>query len=83
MRSNSIKPSDVCRAAGLRRGLAEFAEISNKSVQTLNNWFKKNPRQFEVHLKGALIEQMTARLETVSAMLAEAARPGDGDRERK
>ena len=55
-----MTPSEKCKAAGLK-SLAELAEISGESVQTLINWHKSdNPvhnRRFELLLKGALSEQ--------------------------
>lgn len=56
-----MKPSEVCKAAGLK-SLAELSEISSESVQTLNNWYKNEPRRFELVLKGALFERAVANL---------------------
>jgi len=56
-----LKPSEVCKSAGLK-SLAELSEFSGESVQTLNNWFKSEPRRFELVLKGVLFEQSMKRL---------------------
>lgn len=56
-----MKPSEVCKLAGLK-SLAELSEFSGESVQTLNNWFKSEPRRFELVLKGVLFEQSMKRL---------------------
>ena len=55
------KPSEQCKAAGLK-SLAELSEISGESTQTLNNWFKNEPRRFELILKAVLFEQTMRRL---------------------
>jgi len=60
-----MKPSEACKSAGLK-SLAEFAEISGESVQTLNNWHKNEPRRFELHLKGALFEKTMAALDAAT-----------------
>ena len=59
-----MKPSEKAKAAGLK-SLAELAEISGESVQTLNNWHKNKPRLFELVLKGAVAEQFAQRLEQI------------------
>jgi len=59
-----MKPSEKAKAAGLK-SLAELAEISGESVQTLNNWFKKEPRRFELVLKGAIAEKFSRSLEQI------------------
>ncbi len=56
-----MKPSEVCKAAGLK-SFAEFSEISGESVQTLNNWYKNEPRRFELVLKGAIFEKTMDKL---------------------
>jgi len=60
-----MKPSETCKAAGLK-SLAELSELSGESVQTLNNWYKKKPRLFEIILKGVLFEKTMAQLESVT-----------------
>lgn len=40
-----MKPSDACKAAGLK-GLAELSRLIGESVQTLNNWSKNKPNVF-------------------------------------
>ena len=40
-----MKPHQICKKAGLK-SLAELAEKSGESVQTLNNWSKNKPRRF-------------------------------------
>ena len=59
-----MKPSEKAKSAGLK-SLAELAEISGESVQTLNNWFKNEPRRFELILKGALVEKFAQSLEQI------------------
>ena len=56
-----MKPSEAAKSAGLK-SLAELAEISTESVQTLNNWFNNEPRRFELILKGAVFEKTVERL---------------------
>lgn len=56
-----MKPSEVCKSAGLK-SLAELSEFSGESVQTLNNWYKSEPRRFELVLKGVLFEQSMKKL---------------------
>lgn len=56
-----MKPSEKAKAAGLK-SLAELAGVSGESVQTLNNWYKKKPRLFELVLKGAVAEKFARRL---------------------
>jgi hypothetical protein len=51
-----MKPSDQCKAAGLK-SLAELSRISGESVQTLNNWHRNKPKLFEIVLKGCLEEK--------------------------
>jgi hypothetical protein len=60
-----LKPSEVCKSAGLK-SLAELSEISGESVQTLNNWFKNEPRRFELILKGVLFEKTMAALDAAT-----------------
>ena len=61
-----MKPSEKCKQAGLQ-SLAELAQISGESVQTLNNWHKSDSpvyrRRFELLLKGALFEKAVAALD--------------------
>jgi len=51
-----VKPSEKCKAAGLK-SLAELAEISGASIQTLNNWFKNKPIIFDLVLRGAIMKK--------------------------
>ena len=53
----AIKPSEKAKLAGLK-SLAELAEISGESVQTLNNWFNNYPLRFELILKGSVIKKL-------------------------
>ena len=48
-----MKTSEKAKAAGLKN-LAELAEITNRSTETLRNWDKNNPELFEIILKGAI-----------------------------
>ena len=48
-----MKPSERCKLAGLK-SLAELAEMTGESVQTLNNWYKNKPQRFEIVLIGAI-----------------------------
>lgn len=48
-----MKTSEKAKTAGLKN-LAELAEITGRSTQTLRNWDKDNPELFEVVLKGAV-----------------------------
>ena len=48
-----IKPSEKCKAAGLK-GLAELAHITGKCRRTLNNWNKADPLLFSIVLRGAV-----------------------------
>lgn len=59
-----IKPSEAAKRAGLK-SLAELSNISGESVQTLNNWFKNEPRRFELILKGAVLEKISERMAMV------------------
>jgi hypothetical protein len=59
-----MKPSEKAKETGLK-SLAELAEISGESVQTLNNWHKNKPRRFELVLKGAAAEKFTNKLNTI------------------
>jgi hypothetical protein len=52
-----MKPSEKCKSAGLK-SLAELAEISGESVQTLNNWHKHKPKLFDLVLRGAVVKRM-------------------------
>jgi hypothetical protein len=47
-----MKPSEQCKKAGLK-SLAELAQISGESVQTLNNWHKNKPFRFDAVLESA------------------------------
>lgn len=49
-----MKPSEECKRAGLK-SLAELSEMTETSVQTLNNWSKNKPKLFDVLLAGASI----------------------------
>jgi len=56
-----MKPSEKCKAAGLK-SLAELAEITGESVQTLNNWFKNKPVVFDLVLRGAVLLKLEKNL---------------------
>jgi len=56
-----MKPSEKCKAAGLK-SLAELAEITGESVQTLNNWFKNKPVVFDLVLRGAVLLKLEKHL---------------------
>lgn len=60
-----MKPSEVCKSAGLK-SLTELSEISGESVQTLNNWFKNEPRRFELVLKGVMFEKTICSLDAAT-----------------
>lgn len=60
-----MKPSEAAKLAGLK-SLAELAEISGESVQTLNNWFKNESRRFELVLKGAVLEKTIEKVSTAT-----------------
>ena len=62
-----MKPSESAKLAGLK-SLAEMAEISGESVQTLNNWFKNEPRRFELVLKGVVFEKTIERIGTATTL---------------
>jgi hypothetical protein len=47
-------PSEQCKAAGLK-SLAELAQISGVSVQTLINWHKDKPALFATVIAGAVV----------------------------
>ncbi len=64
MKPYFMKPSEKAKSAGLK-SLAELAEISGESVQTLNNWFKNEPRRFELILKGAVSEKFAHRIDKI------------------
>ena len=49
---NKIKPSVVCKNAGLK-SLVELSQITGESQQTLINWHKNKPRLFAVVVAGA------------------------------
>ena len=59
-----MKPSEKSKSAGLK-SLAELSEISGESVQTLNNWFKNEPRRFGLILKGAVAEKFAKAVERI------------------
>ena len=48
-----MKPSEKCKAAGLK-GLAELVEITGKCSRTLINWNKADPLLFQIVLRGAV-----------------------------
>ena len=48
-----MKPSEKCKEAGLT-SLKELGEITSKSVSTLRDWDKREPRLFEILLIGAV-----------------------------
>ena len=54
-----MKPSEQCKAAGLK-SLAELSKISGESVQTLNNWSKHKPIVFDLVLRGAVVKKLEA-----------------------
>ncbi len=60
-----MKPSEVCKSAGLK-SLAELSEFSGESVQTLNNWYKSEPRRFELVLKGVMFEKALRSLDAAT-----------------
>lgn len=60
-----MKPSELCKSAGLK-SLAELSEFSGESVQTLNNWFKNEPRRFELVLKGVMFEKAIRSLDAAT-----------------
>ena len=60
-----MKPSEKCKTAGLK-SLAELSDISDESVQTLNNWSKKEPRRFELILKGVMFEKTLVALDAAT-----------------
>ena len=49
-----MSPSEQCKAVGLK-SLAELAQISEVSVQTLINWHKNKPVLFSVVVAGAVV----------------------------
>jgi len=51
-----MKPSEKCKAAGLK-SLAELSQISGESVQTLINWSRNKPKVFKLVLLGAVEEK--------------------------
>ena len=51
------KPSRSAKIAGFD-SLNELSEITGESVQTLNNWYKNNPRRFALIVKGAQTEKL-------------------------
>ncbi len=51
-----MRPSELCKQAGLK-SLAELADITRESVQTLNNWYKNKPVLFATVLDGALVKK--------------------------
>ena len=53
-----MKPSELCKKAGLK-SLAELAELTGESPQTLNNWHKTRPRRFMLLLLGATVFKST------------------------
>ena len=55
------KPSHAARIAGFD-SLNELAEITTESVQTLNNWYKNNPRRFSLVVKGAQVEKLYSQV---------------------
>ncbi len=50
-----MTPSEQCKAAGLK-SLAELVRLSHLPKQTLIDWYKKEPRKFELILKGVIYE---------------------------
>jgi hypothetical protein len=53
------KPSIAAKLAGFD-SLNQLAEITGESVQTLNNWYKNNPRRFSLVAKGAQAERLVS-----------------------
>ncbi len=53
-----MKPSEKCKAAGLK-SLLELSEITSESVQTLNNWHKNKAKLFELVLRGAAMQKLS------------------------
>jgi len=51
--NKKLKPSEVCKEAGLS-GLNELSAITGVSLQTLINWHKKKSKLFSVVLAGAV-----------------------------
>jgi hypothetical protein len=49
-----MTPSEQCKAAGLK-SLAELANISGVSVQTLINWSRDKPALFATVVAGAVV----------------------------
>lgn len=62
-----MKPSESAKLAGLKN-LTEMAEISGESVQTLNNWFKNEPRRFELVLKSVVFEKTIEKIGTATTL---------------
>ncbi|MBX2848941.1 MAG: hypothetical protein KTR16_11515 [Acidiferrobacterales bacterium] len=52
---NKTTPSEQCKQAGLS-SLAELVRLSKLPKQTLIDWHKKEPRKFELILKGVVYE---------------------------
>lgn len=50
-----MTPSEKCKEAGLK-SLADLIRISGLPKQTLIDWHKKEPRKFELILKGVIYE---------------------------
>ena len=48
-----MKPSEICKLAGLS-GLGELSDLTEQSVQTLNNWHKHKTALFEIVVAGAV-----------------------------
>lgn len=57
----SMKPSEQCKAAGLR-GLVELQELTGESKRNLINWNSSYPARFQVIIDAALYRKRVERL---------------------
>ncbi len=65
-----MKPSEECKEAGLK-SLAELSDMTEVSVQTLNNWFKDKPALFDIVLVGAVVKKVENNVERIEKFFAE------------
>jgi len=57
-----LSPAQSAKQKGMK-SLAEFSRIVNVSTRTLDNMHKRNPRQFEALLFGAMCLKYVAGVE--------------------
>lgn len=76
MSNSIIKPSEQCKAAGLK-SLMELSTISGVSNQTLINWSKEKPHLFDIVLAGSIVKKHNSHISNIKEYSGVIVHPGN------